>query len=175
MNRTGILGAVARAMVSAAAVLGALVAVAAVVALATGIRPVIFLTGSMAPAIGAGSLALTAPVDADGIRSGDIISATRADGVRVTHRAVAVTEGEGDRLLSMRGDANNAEDSDHYIVTDGADRVFWHVEELGALVGSVHSPGLVAGAVALLVIALLPRKKTPAAERLGSVQPGSPD
>lgn len=150
---------VANVIVNALAVCGVAITIAAIVALCSGVRPVIFISGSMSPTIGTGALALTIPVEAEEIRRGDIISVTRDDGMRVTHRAVELVEDAGRQILTMQGDANSAVDVDRYDVTDGADRVIWHVEGVGAVIGSLRSPWIIVGAVALVVIALLPGKR----------------
>ncbi|MBN8881017.1 MAG: signal peptidase I, partial [Salana multivorans] len=107
-------------VVNVIAVAGVAATVVALVALLTGVRPVVFISGSMSPTIQTGALALTAPVAADGIEEGDVISVTRADGVRVTHRAVELVAQDGRVLLVMKGDANTDVDAERYDVTDGA-------------------------------------------------------
>lgn len=152
-------GMIAKVIVNSLAVIGAAIAVAVVACLVTGIRPVIFVSGSMSPTIGTGALALTAPVAADDIRPGDIISVEREDGIRVTHRAVDVEQDAGGWALTMQGDANASIDADRYDVTAGADRVIWHLDGLGFFVSSLQVPWVFVGAGALLVIALIPGKR----------------
>ncbi|MDN4613096.1 signal peptidase I [Leifsonia sp. F6_8S_P_1B] len=157
---TRVIGRAAKIVLNTAAVLGLLIAAAVAAALLAGVRPIVFVSGSMHPAIDAGALALTKPVEAGAIREGDIVSVVRDDDVRVTHRAVETSESEGRVLLTMRGDANNAVDADRYDVSDGADRVFWHLNGLGTFLTSLRTPWLIAGAAALLLIAVIPGKRS---------------
>ncbi|ROR97555.1 signal peptidase [Salana multivorans] len=163
-------------VVNVIAVAGVAATVVALVALLTGVRPVVFISGSMSPTIQTGALALTAPVAADGIEEGDVISVTRADGVRVTHRAVELVAQDGRVLLVMKGDANTDVDAERYDVTDGADRVIWHVEGAGSVVGSLSTPWIVVGAVALVLIALIPGKRArPTADDADAAGAGAAD
>jgi signal peptidase len=78
-----------------------------------GVRTVSLTTGSMAPAYPAGSiLFVVAPSDPGGIRAGDVVVVARADGLRVTHRVVALVRGESGEVtgLRTRGDAAPAPD-----------------------------------------------------------------
>ncbi len=153
---------VARAILNAAAALGAAVVLVALIALLFGMRPVIFVSGSMSPAIGTGSLALTVPVAATDIGVGDIVTTPRArDGVLVTHRVTSIErDAESDRwLLRMQGDANKAIDAETYDVTNGAARVVWHAEGWGRVIAAVDSVWVVGAAVALVIIALWPSRR----------------
>lgn len=101
-----------------AAVLGALCIVATVLSLVLGVRPVIFETGSMAPTVPTGSIGFARTVPAADVRPGDIVTVTRDDGVRVTHRVVTVTPAAGTAAsLTLRGDANASPDSQPYVVS----------------------------------------------------------
>ncbi|GAB3578438.1 hypothetical protein GCM10027406_14600 [Leifsonia lichenia] len=154
------LGRAARITLNAAANVGLLCLAAGAVAFLTGVRPIIFQTGSMAPGIPAGSLALTVPVSAANIRVGDVLSAPRAgDGRLVTHRVVA-TERHGDlRLVRMRGDANHADDATPYDVTNGAARLVWSAPGVGATMADLRSPWLLVGTLALLVLIAVPTRR----------------
>lgn len=154
------LGRIARITLNAAAVAGVLCVVVGAVAFVTGVRPIIFQTGSMAPGIPAGSLALTVPVTADDIRVGDVVGAPRVgDGKLVTHRVVGA-ERHGDlRLIRMRGDANEAEDATPYDVTDGAQRLVWSVPGVGEAMASIRSPWLFVGLIALLALIAVPTRR----------------
>lgn len=154
------LGRVARITLNVAAIVGVLCLVAGAIAILTGMRPIIFQTGSMAPDIPAGSLALTVPVSADDIAVGDVVSAPRAgDGRLVTHRVVS-TERHGTlRLIRMRGDANEADDATPYDVTNGAQRLVWSAPGVGEALASIRSPWLLVGLVALLAVIAVPTRR----------------
>ncbi|MDR2280890.1 MAG: signal peptidase I, partial [Gordonia sp. (in: high G+C Gram-positive bacteria)] len=101
-----------------AAVLGTLCILATAICLTFGVRPVIFETGSMAPAVPTGSIGFARTVPAADVHPGDIVTVTRDDGVRVTHRVVTVTPAAGTAAsLTLRGDANASPDPQPYIVS----------------------------------------------------------
>ena len=102
------------------AALGGLVCVV-LVALAWlfDITLIMFRTGSMAPTIPAGSVAAVRQVPASEIDVGDIITVDREGQLPVTHRVTGVEPGSTDeeRIITMRGDANDADDPHPYTVT----------------------------------------------------------
>ncbi|MFI5428341.1 S24/S26 family peptidase [Aeromicrobium sp. UC242_57] len=71
-----------------AAVLGVVCIVATLAGLVLDVRPLVFRSGSMAPAIDTGALAVARTVDAKDLVPGDIVSVTTRSGERVTHRLV---------------------------------------------------------------------------------------
>lgn len=153
---------VARWILNTAAVLGTVIVLVALTGLLLGVRPVIFVSGSMSPEIGTGSLALTVPVSATDIAVRDVVTTPRAkDGVLVTHRVTSIErDAESGRwLMRMQGDANKAPDSELYDVTSGAARVVWHAEGWGRIVAAVDTTWVVGTVVALVVIALWPSRR----------------
>jgi signal peptidase I len=118
-----------------------------------GITPLVFSSGSMAPEIATGDLALARSVPADDLRRGDVVSVTGESGVRVTHRIVTV-ERAGDRtVLTLKGDGNASPDTGTYAVTK-ADRVFTSVPKAGYVVSAIASPtGVFVGGL-LVAVAL---------------------
>ena len=124
-----------------------------------GVTPLVFASGSMTPAYGVGSLGLAHHVPAHDLSVGDVVSVTDTQGARVTHRIVSIsTAGEG-AVLTLRGDANNVDDTQTYAVT-GADRVILDVPYAGYVVNTLSSPvGLVLSglfAAGLLYLAFAP-------------------
>lgn len=96
-------------------VLDALVLLAVLVFLALAVgpqllpyRPISMLTGSMAPAIPAGSVLLSTYVPDEQVRVGDVITLQAPTGDRevVTHRVVEVQPADGAVLVRTRGDGN---------------------------------------------------------------------
>jgi signal peptidase I/deoxyribose-phosphate aldolase len=78
-----------------------------------GAVPLTILSGSMAPMMPPGALAVVRPVDATRARVGDILSYQPEpdDPMLVTHRVVAVSKNaHGNVSLTLQGDANNAPD-----------------------------------------------------------------
>jgi len=92
-----------------------LVAVAAgVVPLLMGWRPFVVVSGSMEPTIHTGAVALTRPVSSQELQVGDVIAYNpRGDAaLPVIHRIVALSDRNGTRFVTTRGDANHAEDAE---------------------------------------------------------------
>lgn len=157
---------------NAGAVAGALCLVAVAASMLLGITPLIFRSGSMAPTIGTGALALARTVPAEQLEVGDIVSLEDPTGVRLTHRVVDVDPGGNNTaVLRLKGDANTAPDPQPYVVAH-ADRVFFHIDGLGYVVAWLSNPvavflgGMVAGG--LLVIAF-GRTREPATHRSGQM------
>ncbi|MDV8055845.1 MULTISPECIES: signal peptidase I [unclassified Rhodococcus (in: high G+C Gram-positive bacteria)] len=143
--------------------LAGLVCVAAALgALLFGFTPLVFRSGSMAPEIETGALALSRTVPAEDIRVGDIVNVTNAAGDRITHRVVAVNEVAGTAALTLKGDANAEPDLETYIVTE-AGRVLVSAPKLGYVVTWLSGPVAVfAGGVlvgVLLMVAWRPRDR----------------
>lgn len=121
------------------AVLGTLCLLAALAGMMLGAKPLIFRTGSMSPAIATGALAITFPVEAREIRTGDIISVENAAGVRITHRVVSSEVGNGAATVRLKGDANPVADGEPYVLRT-ADRVVLSVPLLGYGIAWLSSP-----------------------------------
>lgn len=117
---------------------------------------VVIATGSMAPAMPAGAIAVTVPVGASQLEVGDIVTVPRqGTPPTITHRVVAIHRVGGEseaRDLVLRGDANSLDDPDPYRVTE-AERTIITVPYLGALVWQLRSP--VALAVGTLIVSCL--------------------
>lgn len=146
------------------AVLGLLCIVAASVSMFLGITPLVFQSGSMSPGITTGALGLARTVPATQLQVGEVVSVTNADGVRITHRVTGLDPlADGSVSMTMRGDANSADDPMPYEIRE-ADRVFFHVNGLGYAVAWLSNPvaiflgGMLAGG--LCVIAFGRTKKS---------------
>jgi signal peptidase len=123
----------------------------------TGLSFVVVTTGSMAPTIPAGGLAITHRVPAAEVADGDVVTVPRAgSSLPVTHRVVAVDRVPGDsaaRSLTLRGDDNASDDRDPYVVRH-VGLVLAHAPGLGsALVAVTSAParGLSVAVVGVLV------------------------
>lgn len=127
-------------LLSVGAVLGLMCILSACAALFFGITPLVVRSGSMAPDMPTGSLALASPVRANEVAVGDVVSVTRDDGVRLTHRVHDVgASTEAATLLTLKGDANSEPDSEPVVVSE-VDRVFLTVPRMGYIVTSLQSP-----------------------------------
>jgi signal peptidase len=112
---------------------------------------VTFATGSMAPTIPTGSVAIVQEIPASELKVGDVATLERAGmGLPVTHRVTAVepsTAGPDLTVVSMQGDANPIPDVFPYYV-DSAKVVLWSVAD-GAVVIQVLTNPLVLGTLTL--------------------------
>ncbi len=100
-------------------ILGALCVVLVVLALVFDVTLIMFKTGSMSPTIPAGSVAIVREIPASEVNVGDVVTVDRPGQLPVTHRVTSVTEGPApdQRILTMKGDANEAEDLAPYTVS----------------------------------------------------------
>ena len=106
------------ALLTLAAVGGALCVVAVLAAAFFQISLILFKTGSMAPTIPAGSVALVRQIPAEQARVGDVVTVDRPGQLPITHRVVATAPaGNGETALTLRGDANRQDDAQPYRVT----------------------------------------------------------
>ncbi|TFI45841.1 signal peptidase I [Rhodococcus sp. 1R11] len=162
-TKRGLGGTIREAALTTGALLGLICVTAAVAALVFGVTPLVFRSGSMAPAMNTGSLALAQTVPAVDIAIGDVISVVRTDGTNITHRVADIVDVNGNTVeLVLKGDANSIADSDTYIITE-ADRIFVNVPYAGYFVTWLSTPyASVIGAIlsgSLMLIAWRPSGK----------------
>jgi signal peptidase len=123
-----------------------------------------FRTGSMAPTIPAGSVSIVQRVDASELEVGEVVTVDRAEQLPVTHRITSVAEGgtPAERVITMRGDANEQDDPHPYIVTS-ARVVLFSVPGIAPVIASFGDPmvlgGLTLGAALLVGWAFWPRRE----------------
>jgi signal peptidase I len=155
------------------AVVGTLCLLVAVLGATADVRTLVFTSGSMAPAIRTGDLAVTRPVELAHLSPGDVVSVLDARGARVTHRVVGIDTGR--HLLVLKGDANAVADALPYPV-DRADRVLFSVPAGGYVLTWLSSPPatLLLGAYLMFLLSVLwPRGRT--ADRPRRPDTGRPD
>jgi signal peptidase I len=131
---------------------------------------IMFKTGSMAPTIPAGSLAVVHEIPASEIRVGDIVTVDREGQLPVTHRVTSV-QGSGDtRTITLRGDANPTDDIAPYVVSQV--RIVWlAIPGWASVVVWFSNPvvlgALTLGATALVTWAFWPRDEHRGRRRAG--------
>ncbi len=127
-------------------VLGLLSLIAAGVAHLWGLSIILFSTGSMSPTIPAGSAALVQRIPGSQIMVGDVVTVERADALPVTHRVTSVRPAEtpGEYIITMRGDANPADDVNPYQVRE-VRRVLYSVPGVATNIARLRDPRLIAG------------------------------
>ena len=163
MTRQSFAGRVRETLLNVAAAGGAVCIIAVLCAVLFNVSLVLFKTGSMAPGIPAGSLAVVREISAGEIRIGDVVTVDRPGQLPITHRVQSVEPGEGaTRVITMKGDANLAADPAPYQV-DRVRLVLWSVPGLAYPVAAAANP-LVLGGTTLAVSALVtwvlwPREK----------------
>ncbi|MBD8870914.1 signal peptidase I [Nocardioides donggukensis] len=172
--RTRLPGLLREAALTAGAVAGVLCVLVALAAVTLDLRLVVFRSGSMAPAIETGALAVSRTVPATDLAVGDVVTVLTKGDVRVTHRIEDVALSGDQASLVLRGDANRVVDSDVYVVRE-ADRVLFDIPRAGYVATWLSGPvGMFGGgalAAVALVIAFGRRAPLPGSEQ-GS-EPGS--
>ncbi|MFE7844998.1 signal peptidase I [Microbacterium sp. NPDC057407] len=157
-------GRVTREVLLTCAALGGLACIVLVVlAFTGGYSLILFKTGSMAPAIPAGSVALVQQVAATDVHVGDVVTVERPGALPITHRIRVIEEGPSDdeRILILRGDANAVDDPLPYTVRD-VRIVRGSVPYIAPAVALLGNPlvlgGITIGAAVLVSWAFWPRR-----------------
>lgn len=126
-----------------------------------GISLIMFKTGSMSPAIPAGSLAIEREIQASEIHVGDVMTIDRQNQLPISHRVTSVSPDQGEfRAITMRGDANSIDDPIVYVVDHGRIVLFSAPGLSGVVVWLSHPlvHGVLAiGAAGLVLWAFWPR------------------
>ncbi|QTG79532.1 signal peptidase I [Arthrobacter crystallopoietes] len=150
------------ALLNIAALGGMACIVLVALAYAFNITLIMFKTGSMGPTIPAGSVAVVKEIPASEISVGDIVTVDREAMLPVTHRVTSISHGPAaeQRIITMKGDANDAEDPAPYTVAN-VRLTMAHVPELAKIVVWFGNPyilgGLTSGAAILVTWAFWPR------------------
>lgn len=150
------------------AVAGAVCILLVILAHTMGITLMMFSTGSMSPTIPAGSVAIVQEGPASEIEVGDVVTVDRGDLLPVTHRVTSVEPGAVDdqRIITMRGDANEQDDPQPYTV-ETVRAVLFSIPGLANVIVWFGDPLVLGGitiAAALLVgWAFWPRAEKPRA------------
>lgn len=123
---------------------------------------IMFSTGSMAPTIPAGSVALVQEVPASDIEVGDVVTVDRPGKLPVTHRVTEILSLQGETAtFTMQGDANADPDLDPY-TADRVRTVLGSVPGVARVVSAFQSPMILAaltiGATILVTWAFWPRR-----------------
>lgn len=164
-RRRGPAAIVREVLLNVAAAGGAICILLTLAAVIFHISLIMFKTGSMAPTIPAGSLAVVREVPVSEVRVGDVVTVEREGKLPVTHRVTSVRLEDGRGVLTMKGDANPVEDPAPYTVST-VRTVLWSAPGLAQWVAKASNP-FVLGGVTLAVAALVtwvlwPRDETPA-------------
>lgn len=102
---------IGHALTWALAAFGALCLLLTLAGIVAGARPLVVRTGSMAPALPVGTVAIVRPAAATSARVGDVVAVRRSDGRRIMHRVRSVRPAGGhSATLVLRGDRNRRAD-----------------------------------------------------------------
>jgi len=153
-------------LLSVVGLVGAICLLWLAVSTVLGLSLVVVLTGSMSPTVPAGGAVVTRAIAAADVRPGDVVTVPRPGfEVPVTHRVVSTTTVPGDsaaRSLVLRGDANDTDDRDPYVVRD-ARIVVASAPGLGFVLTTMSTPparGLAVAVVgAAVVLAFWPTRR----------------
>lgn len=159
------MGTLLSALVTVAGALGVLAITWLAFSAVTGATLVVFRTGSMAPAMPQGAVAVTMPIAAAAIEPGDVVTVERGrTSLPVTHRVVSVAlpeSGSAARELVLKGDANVGPDRQPYVVTE-TQRVVVAVPGLGRVIAAAQHPlalgGLTLASATFVVWAFWPAR-----------------
>lgn len=143
------------------AALGLLCIGFAIAAHAFGITPLIVRSGSMAPTLPVGSLALAAPVHGTDVRPGDVVSISRPDGSRITHRVISTAAASQVAVTAyLKGDANQFPDPAPYVIGD-AHRVVVTIPLAGYAASWMQTPAgrILLGTASIALVYLTFRRR----------------
>ncbi|MGV0110840.1 signal peptidase I [Arthrobacter sp. CP30] len=131
-------------LLNLAAVGGALCVLLVILALLLDITLIMFKTGSMAPSIPAGSVAVVQEIPASDVHVTDVVTVDRAGALPITHRVTSIKDAGGPaRTITMKGDANVAGDPAPYTVTS-VRRVLFSVPRLAPVIVRMSEPAVMA-------------------------------
>lgn len=176
----GARGRLREAALTAGAAMGGLCLALVVLGAVLDATLVVFRSGSMAPTMPTGSLAVVRQVDARDVVVGDVVTVAREGRLPITHRVVradpdpAAPDGA---VLVLRGDANASLDPAPYAVTR-VGRVVWALPRLGTWVEAVQRPVALGAATlvvaGLAVVAAWPRPDADAEPPVAATPQGQP-
>lgn len=160
--RRSLISRLLNVILNLAAVGGAVCIALVILAVVFDISLMLFRTGSMAPNIPQGSVAVVREIPASQIEVGAVVTVDREQALPITHRVTSTEQlGDGRWQITMKGDANEAPDPAPYTVTEVRE-VLFSIPGLAKPIAALNSPyalGAVTLAVSALVIwALWPRR-----------------
>jgi signal peptidase len=152
--RTRVLHRVRAVLLTLAAVAGSICIVLVILAVTFHITLIMFRTGSMAPEIPTGSLAVVKQIPAAEAHIGQVVTVNRPGQLPITHRIISTTPvAGGGAVLRLKGDANPEPDAVSYTVST-VRLVIWSAPRLAYVIVWLSQP-VVIGALTLAVAALI--------------------
>jgi signal peptidase len=125
--------------------------------LVVGYKPVAVYSGSMAPKLGVGSLAVDRPIDASDVRVGDVITFPDPylKGRLVTHRVVQIVQTKKGPAYRTKGDANVSRDPWTIRLDGRVGRVAFDVPFAGYALFYAHTREVRGALIAIAAIFIL--------------------
>ena len=119
-----------------------------------GFSTFVVYSGSMEPAIRAGSVAVAKPTPPEALKVGDVVAyrTPGSDGLPIIHRVVSVADSDGARVFAFKGDANQTADPINVTLEGSGGRVLYSVSEVGRLLAITRTG---AGRVLLVWLPIL--------------------
>jgi signal peptidase I len=107
-----------------------------------GGRTLVIVSGSMEPAIHMGAAAVLRSVPSRELQVGDIVAYTppASGAIPIVHRIVEITERDGQRYFTTRGDANPSADVKAFTLPARAWRVSYNIPVAGYVVNFASRP-----------------------------------
>jgi len=125
-----------------------------------GYEVLVVQSGSMEPEYPVGSMVYVKPVDAEQLRTGDVITFEMGGGIRGTHRIIEVLRDGSSLEFRTKGDANEVEDASPVPAEYVVGRVEFCIPKLGFFAAYIQqTPGkyiCLCATVALLIMTVLP-------------------
>ena len=120
------------------------------------IKPLIVISGSMEPGIMTGDLLIARPHPAADLKVGQVASIrSTVTGEIITHRVVAVeAQPDGTWHVNLKGDANDSQDGETYVLTDTVWQPVLQVPGGGSFIVTLTKP-TVAIPLGVTILALL--------------------
>ncbi|MHC6223083.1 signal peptidase I [Arthrobacter sp. MMS24-S77] len=168
-NRRRPADVVRETLLNLAAIGGAVCILLTLAAVLFHITLIMFKTGSMSPAIPAGSLAVVREVPVSEVRVGDVVTVDRPGQLPVTHRITSSRMVDGGMaVITLKGDANPVGDPAPYTVSK-VRTLLYSVPGIAYVVAGASNPwvlgGTTLGVAALVTWALWPRPERARPER----------
>ena len=165
-RRASFRGVLSEVLLWILALAGLVCIVLVILAFTAHITLIMFRTGSMAPTIPAGSVAIVQQIPASQVHVGDVVTVDRPGELPITHRVRVVADGAqpGERLLTLRGDANAHDDLAPYPVST-VRIVRFSVPGIAPVIVAFGNPivlgGITIGVAGLVIWAFWPRGRRP--------------
>ena len=107
-----------------------------------GGRTLVIISGSMEPTIHVGAAAVLRSVPSSELHVGDVIAYTPASAgaIPIVHRIAAITEQNGQRTFTMKGDANKTADVNTFTLPAKAWTVSYNIPVAGYIVNFASRP-----------------------------------